>query len=114
MKKLVGIALGILFLGVAAFLFTGSALAGPGHGGHGRHGGHGIHGGPGGHGGHYGHHGHYGPRGHYGHYGPRVYGFRGPAVYWGSTWNYTNCYWVRRCFPDAFGIVRCSRVQVCE
>lgn len=104
MKRLVGIAMGILFLGVMAFTFNGSAFAAPGHGGHGRHGGHGIHRG-------HGHGGHHRPHGirH-----SRHHRFHGPGIYWGSVWADTDCYWVRRCHTNPFGILRCRRVQICD
>ncbi|MDQ7785030.1 MAG: hypothetical protein RDU20_19250 [Desulfomonilaceae bacterium] len=108
MKRLVGIALGMLFLGVAAFAFNGYAHAAPGHG----------HGGHGGHGGHvrHGHGGHHRGHGHLRHGFHRFHRFHRPAVYWGvgSEISDEDCYVVRRCHTNAFGITRCRRVQVCD
>ncbi len=104
MKRLLRIAIGILFLGAVAFALNGYAFAWPAHGPgsdvvHLAHG-YGWHHGPG----------HLGPGFH------KFYRYHGPAVLWraGRVWVDGDCYWVKRCRTNRFGITRCRRVRICD
>ncbi len=90
MKKLTAILMGILFVAATALVCTTSAIAAP----------------PGHHGGHHGNH-HRGHRAHWG-FGSGILVGSSPVVV------DDDCYMVKRCYINQFGVRRCRWIQTCD